>query len=337
MVDAAGGISVGSGTSVSADLAVAEAKAKEKAKGSSISSSLPDAKGNAVTGNLLSQMPTLEQPKNADVSMVRLSALSSEAIMSMLGFEERKSAVESGLSTIETRRQERAEINEKKIEQLKEQAEKAKSSGILDKIKQAFSYIGMVLGAVAAIGAVIVSGGNPLAIAGAALMITAIADQIVGQATGGEWNISGLLGKMDEALGGSGKTGAIVGQVFSAVLGISGSILSGAGVMKVVGDVNQAARVFQLVSQATTSATQIVGSSVSIASACVNYDIEMSKADQKLLEAILMRIQAAEDLDSSTLEKIMQKSQDMAEGVRAILDDCNQTLGATLTMPTSMA
>lgn len=237
-------------------------------------------------------MPTLETPKLLD-SLEVISTLSSEAIMTMLGFDERKSAVESGLTAIETRREQRAEYNKQKIEQLQEQAEKAKSKGLLDKIKEAFSYIGMALGAIAAIGACLT--GNPLAIAGAALIMISLADQIASTASGGKVSIAAGFAKLAEATGGNQQAAAIAGQVFSMVIGLTGGILSGVGVAKSVADVKSAIGTVNLATQVLSGVTTVANSSVSIASSFIERDIDNLKADQKLIEAILMRMQVAQE------------------------------------------
>lgn len=294
---------------------------------------IPDAKTDLGV-NFGGQMPTLETPKLLD-SLEVISTLSSEAIMTMLGFDERKSAVESGLTAIETRREQRAEYNKQKIEQLQEQAEKAKSKGLLDKIKEAFSYIGMALGAIAAIGACLT--GNPLAIAGAALIMISLADQIASTASGGKVSIAAGFAKLAEATGGNQQAAAIAGQVFSMVIGLTGGILSGVGVAKSVADVKSAIGTVNLATQVLSGVTTVANSSVSIASSFIERDIDNLKADQKLIEAILMRMQVAQEWDEEQIKKIMEKCQAMTEGVREILDDCNQSLATTMTTAPSMA
>lgn len=290
--------------------------------------------------------PKLERPQGnlGEESFVNLGALSTEAIMSMLGFEERKDAVESGTSAIETKRQQRAEINEERIANLKEQADKAEKSGFLDKLKQAFSYIGMALGAIASIAAIVAGGmsGNPLLIAGGVLMLLSTTEQIMSAASGGELSLANGFAQAAKATGGDEQAARIAGMVCAMAIGVAGAIMTGGAGAS--GAASQAASMTTKVTNTISSVTgvisgvnQVASGSVSIAKGVYDYQIANLKADMSDLQAILLRIQQASDLDTEQLKKIMEKSQDMAQGVKEVLDDCNQSLGTVLTGAPAMA
>ncbi len=294
--------------------------------------------------------PQLEAPKGpwAQTSFVNLSTLSSEAIMSMLGFEERKSAVDSGMSEIETKRQQRAEINEERIENLKEQAEKAEKSGLLDQIKQVFSYIGMALSAIASIASIAagVITGNPLLIAGGALMLLSTTEQIMSAATDGEISLANGFAQAAKATGGNEQAARIAGMVTSVLIGLTGAIMSGGASMGAAASqagniasstITQAANTATTVTSIASGVANVGTGAVTIAKSVYDYELTNLKADMSDLQAILLRIQQAGDADTEQLKHIMEKSQQITEGVKALLDDCNQSLGAVLTGTPALA
>ena len=132
------------------------------------------------------------------------------------------------------------------------------------------------------------------------------------------------------------KIAAIAAQVMMFVIGIAGAVLSG-GVGSSVQALSGTARTLNVGINALTGFNSICTGSVGIASSVVNYQIENLRADSKDLEAILMRIQTASDLDSKNIEDILKKCENMSQSVREVLDSCNQALGAVVTAAPSMA
>ena len=299
------------------------------------------AKGTASLGD----MPTLESPDNS-IPMSVVMGLCDEAIMSMLGMDERKEAVSSGVATLQAHAEQRKEINEERIEKLQEQADKAEKQGILDKLKNVFSIISCVIQAVAAVAAVAsaIIAPNPLSIAAAGLLIASTAETIMSTASDGKLSLQNGFAEAAKATGGNEQAAAISGMVFSMGIGVVGGILSGAGAAKSVSDiskvadmttkVNQLSKFQQVMSTGTSVAsglTQVASSSVNIVSAVYEKQLTDIKADAKLLDAILMRIQAAQDMDTEQVEKIMEKTQTIAEGVKSCIDDCSSTMQSVLT------
>ncbi|MBO8416306.1 MAG: hypothetical protein IAB19_08010 [Proteobacteria bacterium] len=306
--------------------------------------SVPEVKSNL--SEILNETPNLTKPSSAyaDMNFVNLGALSNDAIMSMLGFEERKSAVSSGITEIETKREQRHEANQLRIQNLHEQAEKAAKSSLLDKIKEVFSYIGMALSAIGSLAgmAVSIATGNIALGIGSALLLLSSVEQIMSAASDGELSLANGFAEAAKATGGNEDAARISGMLFSVGLGLAGAILSGgAGVKNAVSQGMSAVK--QIANNVNTavnfvSAVNSVGTgAVGIAKSVYDSQLTKLKAGSLDIEAILQRIQTASDMDTNQLKKIMEKSQDMAEGVKNILDDCNQTLGAVVTSAPSMA
>ncbi len=293
----------------------------------------------------LNEAPKLDAPSGnlAQAGFMELGALSADAIMTMLGFEERKSAVKSGISAIETHRQERAEVNQERIEKLEEQAEKAEKAGLLDKIKQVFSYIGMALGAIAAVASIAIGAmtGNALMIAGGALLMASMVDQIASAASDGKVSLAAGFAAAAKATGGNEQAASMAGSVFSMFLGLAGGLMSGGAGIKsaVASGVNavKIANTVQTASNILNAANSVATGGLTIAKGVYDSQITNLQADSKMLEAILQRIQQASDMDTNQLKKIMERSQEAAGTVKEILQDCNQTLGAVVAGAPAMA
>ena len=311
-----------------------DAAASSAAKGAA-GASVPEAASLGTA--LLDEKAPLKAPAG-QMSMAAISSLSSEAIMSLLGFEERKTSVESGKAALEAHHEERAAVNQERIEKLQEQSEKLKSQGLLDKIKQAFQILGCILGAIAGIAAAVVgfATGNPLMVLGAGMALLCVGDQMTQAITGGEKGITQAIVECAKKNNDNQQAAAIAAQVMMFVIGIAGAVLSG-GVGSSVQALSGTARTLNVGINALTGFNSICTGSVGIASSVVNYQIENLRADSKDLEAILMRIQTASDLDSKNIEDILKKCENMSQSVREVLDSCNQALGAVVTAAPSMA
>lgn len=282
----------------------------------------------------LSEKPSLKAPiatiGDSSMSMAALSTLGTEAIMSLLGFEERTSAVNSGKASIEAHREEREAVNQQRIEKLQEQAEKLEKKGLLDTLKKAFSIIGCVLGAIASIGAAVIGGitGNPLMVIGAAMVMVTVVDQAVQLGTDGEKGIVQAIVAQAEKDGNDTKAASIAAQVMMLCIGIVGSLFSGG-----LGSSNlgAATQVFTTATNAANGFNMAASGATQIASSVVDYKIENLRADGKELEAILMRIQMASEIDTQQIKDIMDRASNMAQAVNEILNSCNQSLRGVLT------
>ena len=119
---------------------------------------LPSSSPNASSSS--SDLPRLAPPTAGGLSL--------ETLAQMISNETRTQATKDGVASIDAKGKERAEINEKKLEEIMDRLDSMKSKGILDVFKKIFSWVGVIVGAIASV-ATIVAGaatGNPLLIAG---------------------------------------------------------------------------------------------------------------------------------------------------------------------------
>lgn len=287
----------------------------------------------------LDEKPSLKNPSvrasaQAEASMTALSGLGTEALMMLLGFEERKSVVNSGKASIAAHREEREEVNKQRIEKLQEQAEKLEQKGLLDKLKKAFGVIGCILGAIASIATAVVGvvTANPLMVVGAAMVMVVTVDQAVQLGTNGEKGIVQSIVATAEKNGSDVKASMIAAQVMTIAMGVVGAIFSaGAGSANVGG----AAKALTTVTNTANGLNTVASGTTQIASSVVDYKLDKLKADGKELEAILMRIQMASDIDTQQLKNIMEKTENMTQSVKEILESCNQSLAGILTSNTA--
>ena len=74
-----------------------------------------------------------------------------------------------------------------------------------------------------------------------------------------------------------------------------------------------------------------------LVSAVYKNDYENLNADIKKLQAILQRLKAADDSDTEQIKKILEKAQSVADGVKKMVDDCNETMHNLVAASPSMA
>lgn len=273
--------------------------------------------------------PELKAPTGITVgmSMSKIAGLSSEALMQLLGFEERKEAVNSGISAIETKRQERAAANQERIEKLQEFADKVRKEAQLSPFLKAFKILGAILGMIAGIAAI--ATGNPVAIAGGILMIMSCLDSILSTATDGEFSLSGKMTELLVKMGMSEETANWV------MLGISLAVSVAAAVMTCGASLSGSAANIAL--QIGNAVTQVGSGACQIAQSVFEYQKTNIMADQKDLEAILQRIQMAMDMDTENMKKIMEKSEKVSEQVKEMINNTNQAVTAVATGGTTAA
>ena len=279
---------------------------------------LPDV-SNSSSGSAspASDLPTLAAPTAGGLSL--------ETLARMIGNETRTQATKDGVASIKAKGEERAEANQKKLEELMERLESMKSKGILDIFKEIFSWVGMIVGAIASVATLAagIATGNPLLIAGGAVMLTMSVNSIVSKATDGTVSISENVANYV----GMGFELAITAVGIGLTLG-AGAASSAANTASTLEKVGNAAlkgmNIASGVAQMGSGATGIAG-------AVYDYKIANSFADTKELEAILERIQQAQDMELDFLKGIMERAEKMVEDVNNIVEDCNQSQTAILT------
>ncbi len=277
-----------------------------------------------------SDLPTLAAPTAGGLSL--------ETLARMIGNETRTQATKDGVASIEAKGEERAEANQKKLEEIMDRLESMKSKGILDIFKEIFSWVGMIVGAIASFAPIVAGGmtGNPLLIAGGAVMLTMSVNSIVSKATDGKVSISAGISAGLQAAGVSEDVANIVGLVSELAItavgigltlgaGTASSAANTASTLEKVG--NAALKGMNIAS----GVAQMGSGATGIAGAVYDYKIANSFADTKELEAILERIQQAQDMELDFLKGIMERAEKMVEAVNTIVEDCNQSQTAILT------
>ena len=250
----------------------------------------------------------------------------------MISNETRTQATKDGVASIDAKGKERAEINEKKLEEIMDRLDSMKSKGILDIFKKIFSWVGVILGAIASV-ATIVAGAatrNPLLRAGGAI------NSAVSMATDGKVSISAGIAAGLKALGVPEDIAGYVGMACELAITIVGIGLTMGG--SSASAISSAKQTLSKVAETTLKVTNIASSVVQMGSGATNiagsvydYKISTSYADTKELEAILERIQQAQDMELDFLKGVMERAEKMLEDVNNIIEGCTESQTAILT------
>ena len=284
-----------------------------------------------------SGLPTLPAPAGP---------LSLDTLLSAIGDDVRRQTCRDGVASIEMKGERQAEINQKELEEIAEQLEKMKSKSILDKFLKAFQIIGVVVGAIASVASTVVGAvtGNPLLVAAGVAGIVMTVDSALGMATDGKICIAGGIAAACEACGMDSETAQWVGQGISMALNLATIVLNigGAARMGAV-TLDAASKVMTVLSKTTMIASIVNGvnsvaqGATTIASGVYSYQIAQSKASVKDLEAILERIRTSIEMDKDMVEAEMQRANDLLAAVNEIVENCNATQTAMLSMNPTMA
>ena len=289
---------------------------------------LPPSSPNASSSS--SDLPRLAPPTAGGLSL--------ETLAQMISNETRTQATKDGVASIEAKGKERAEINEKKLEEIMDRLDSMKSKGILDIFKKIFSVIGVIIGAIASV-ATIAAGvmtGNPLLIVGGGVMFAMSINSAMSLATDGEVSISagitaGLkkLGVPEESAGYIGMGVELAMTLVGVGLTMGGSFGSAASTAK-----QTLSKVADIALKATNIASGVVqmgSGATDVAGSVYDYKISTSYADTKELEAILERIQQAQDMELDFLKGIMERAEKMVEDVNNVIEGCTESQTAILT------
>lgn len=302
-------------------------------------------KANSASGTAKSDVPELPQPSHHGLSL--------ETLIDALGFEQRKTNCQAGLTSLEAKAAEQKEINEKNLEELGKQIDKMKQQKVLNVFQKIFSAIGAVIGAIAAAAtiAVGVMTGNPLLVAAGVLGAVMAVDSIVSLASNGEASLmkgftelGKVCGMSDEAAGyfAMAMYGAmaVTSIALSLGAGFSNTASSAAkladGAAKLSSSLNTLDKV-QKGLNITNSVISVGTGATTIASSVVEYQVNTSRANQKELEAILERIRQSAEMEKDLVESEMQRSNDLLGKVKDIVDNSNATQAAILTNSPSFA
>jgi len=291
-------------------------------------------------------LPSLASPGSTGFTV---GGLSLDSLMKALNEEIRKNEIKSGLDSIEAKGEERAEKHKEHIEEIQKQLDEQKNKSFWDILGDVFTYIGAAIGAV--IGGVMIATGAGAAIGAA--MIALSVSTILEKATDGKVGFSPefIVGKIMEAAGASeeaiGWTKMAVGLATSIALTAAsmGAISAQAAKaaeqvakgVEVTAKLTKTASTILKAGQMANAATQLAGAGTSIASATYQYKIEQSRADMQELQAILERINQAQDLEETHLENMMEALQEIVETTSDIIQQGAQTQAEILTAAPTMA
>lgn len=287
----------------------------------------PSSSGSASSS---SDLPRLAPPTAGGLSL--------ETLARMIGNETRTQATKDGVASLEAKGKERAEINEKKLEEIMDRLDSMKSKGVLDIFKKIFSWVGVIVGAIAGV-ATLAAGamtGNIMLAVGGFMMFAMSINSAVSMATDGKASISAGIAAGLKACGvpediagyiGLGvelaMTAVGIGLTFGGALGASSS--NAASTLKKIGEA--AIKGMNIVS----GVAQVGSGATNIASSVYDYKVTNSYADTKELEAILERIQQAQDMELDFLKGIMERAEKMLEDVNNIIEGCTESQTAILT------
>ena len=312
---------------------------------------LQDAIKKALEGITLPDVPVSSPDASSPASdLPKLAAptaggRSLETLAQMISNEVRTQATKDGVASIEAKGKERAEINQKKLEEIMDRLESMKSKGILDIFKKIFSWVGVVLGAIASV-ATIAAGaatGNPLLIAGGAVMLTMSINSILSMATDGKVSIGAGIAAGLEALGVREDIAAYTGMAFELAITLVGVGLTMFGsfgsaaetARKTLADV---ADITLKVTNISSSVVQMGSGATGIAGAVYDFRISNSYADTKLLEAVLERLRQALEVEQDFMKGVMERAGKLTEDVNELVEGCNESLTNVLTSaPPAMA
>ena len=205
-----------------------------------------------------------------------------------------------------------------------------KSKGILDIFKEIFSWVGMIVGAIASVATLAagIATGN-FTIAGGAVALTMSVNSIVSKATDGKVSISAGISAGLKACGVSENVANYVGMGFElAITAVGIGLTLGAGAASSAATASTGWKVGNAALKGMNIASgvaQMGSGATGIAGAEYDYKIANSFADTKELEAILERIQQAQDMEFDFLKGIMERAEKMVEDVNNIVEDCNQS------------
>ncbi len=295
-------------------------------------SALKQVKESNSSGGTVGSAPELSAPDSKALDMI--STLSTDALMSLLGAKERETTVKTGVASLQANADEIKANNEERIQNLREQIEKAEKEKLANAFKKAFSWISAIVSAVVAVAtiAVGIATSNPLLIAGGVCLAVSAVDQTVQLATG-----KSMFTHLAEACGANERTAGYIGMAIGLVVGIAGAVLSGVGTMQIANTLSNTAKAFNYATQIISGLASIGSGASSIASGIYSYQGTNLKASNKELEAILAKLQMLQGTEIEHMQEIMEKCSSMVETVNDIVKENCQTLNKVVTGGAAMA
>ncbi len=279
----------------------------------------------------IDELPTLSAPAGP---------LSLDTLLTAIGNETRKQTCRDGVNSIEIKGEQQAELNQKELDELKEQLETMKKKDVCDGFLKAFSIIGTIVGAIASAASIVVGVAtcNPLLVCAGVAGIAMTVDSALSTATNGEVSIANGFSKLCQLCGMDEKTADIVGNAISMALTLATVALNiGGAVAAGKATVNAASKIIQVLAKTSTisnivnGANSVAKGATTIASGAYSYQISQSQADVKDLEAILERLRMSIEMEQEMVENEMERANELLEAVDQIVDSCNKTQSTILT------
>ena len=293
--------------------------------------------------------PTLAAPSSGPLSL--------ETLLSAIGFEQRKLSCQQGIENLEAKGEIQEKENAKALVELQKQVEELAKQEALGPFKEAFQWIGAILGVVAAalsigFGAVAssVGAGVPMVVGGV-IALTMALDTVTSLATDGEKSIGAAISKDLVASGHSEEyaqkvvMGLSIGfALLGAALSLGGGIANAKAAVSAVA--NGAAGIAKMKSvgavisagtQMLSGANSIAAGGVAIADGVYSSNIMESEAEMKDIEAILEQIRFAMDMERDFVEAEMETANTLLAAVSSIVEDCLAAQSAVIAGTPSMA
>ena len=304
---------------------------------------IPDA--GSMTANAILEdagLPTLPGP---------MGALSLDTLLSAIGDEVRRQACKDGVDSLEAKAAQQKEVNEKELEEIAKRLEDMKKKSVLDGFLKAFQIIGVIVGAVASVASIVagILTANPLLVVAGVMGAIATVDGVVSLASDGKYSIAAGFTELGKAMGMDDETAQWFGfGVNMALTVVSIAVSFGAGIASSAGSIaSSSSQAVQTATKVMTTASQVTNiasginsigtGATTIASAVVDYNISQSQANSKELEAILERIRMSIEMDRDLVEAEMERANELMSEVKEIVDGCNDTQTAMLSINPSMA
>ncbi|MCR5814068.1 MAG: type III secretion system translocon subunit SctE [Desulfovibrio sp.] len=289
----------------------------------------PDSDGNTTLS--FTELPQLEMPKLAAGSSVALDLL-----LDLIDEKSRDTEVKAGISSIKANASVREAKNQEKIDKIQEQIDKLKNASFWDKLGNVFKYIGMAVAAIACVAMIATGVGGALGVAGLVLLSVSLANQIldtVGEAVSGQgWSLTSGIAKLAGLMGASKDVQQYLKLGLDLAISIAALICTlGASSGSTINTASKAITIARKCATVAQGVTSIASSGAEIASGVNVYDAEVSRADQKRLQAILEQIQMINDLVNEHLKAVLEQAQKNTEVVTDIVKQNADTQTAILT------
>jgi hypothetical protein len=274
--------------------------------------------------NLLQERPELAAPLTS-------AGLSLEVLMEVVGAEERKVTVKTSTQDLKIKADQRKEANAKALEEIQDRLDKMAEQEKLSVFAKIFKYIGMVVGAIAAVATVVAGAltANPLMVVAGVMMGVMVVDSIVSEASDGKYSISAGVAALAEKCGASEDTAKWIGFGATMLMVVATTALSfgssfAGSASQLTGQLGSILAKVQQVSSLINGINAIGTGATQIADAAFGYQVSQSQARTKDLEAVLERLRQATETEEEFLKYVVEKFEKMISSVSDVIQKNNE-------------